>query len=102
MSHRLKNRVRIENPQDRQLLTSTEDRVYRAYLGITKKSPVNPSLEEIGAAVKPQPLSTSQVSRAVSALVRKGWLLSDPGKYRSLRVAYGHSGRSRKAIAVTA
>jgi DNA-binding MarR family transcriptional regulator len=66
-------------------LTPREKKCYDTFRTLKQKNggDVSPSLAEMAAAMK---LGVPYVSRVIARIRDKGWLKSQPGKYRSLQL----------------
>jgi DNA-binding MarR family transcriptional regulator len=74
----------IPQPAEKSPLTPSEAKALTAFMELLEASPVTPSAGDIGLRIGKH---VSHAARLLNRLVEKGWLLKEPNKYRSLRLA---------------
>jgi len=80
----MKSRVRTERRPKKKPLTPSEARIYDAAQTLLTSSRIAPSAMEIANKAG---MSWQYTAKVINALVKKGWLVKEPGKYRSLQLA---------------
>lgn len=76
----MKRRLKLSKKKP---LTPSEAKAYTAAKFLIESTYIAPSQAEVAAKAG---LSIPQASRLLNSLINKGWLKTEPGKYRSLQL----------------